>query len=183
MKTKTIIGWIFFLIIIDQIIKIIINTYFLETEFNIIPTILEFKPTFNGHHSWVNSMLYNKFQINIGLLPHIILFILIEIIILAIYFFYKKNIYFHTKLLDIALIFQLTGAICAFIGNLIWEKGTLDYIYLKPLFVFDLKDVYINCSVVLFIVFFEKNRNQIKNVKMRDFFSHVKGLFNRQENM
>ena len=183
MKTKTIIGWVLFLIIIDQIIKIIINTYFLETEFNIISTILEFKPTFNGHHSWVNSMLYNKFQINIGLLPHIILFILIEIIIFVIYFFYKKNINGSTKLLDLALIFQLAGAACAFIGNLIWEKGTLDYIYLKPLFVFDLKDVYINCSIVLFIIFFEKNRKHIKNVKIRDFFSLVKGLFDKQENM
>ena len=180
MKTQKIILWIFLLIIIDQAIKIIINTCFLETTFNIIPAVLEFKPTFNTHHSWVNSLLYNKFQINIGLWPHIILFLIAEIIMLTIYVLLRKTIHNNTKSLDITFIFQFAGVICAFIGNLIWDKGTLDYIYLKPLFVFDLKDVYINCFVVLLLVYMYKNRSQVRTVKTRDIFPCVKSLLKRK---
>ena len=182
MKIRTITGWIIFLIIIDQTIKIIIHTFFLETTFDIIPSLFEFKPSFNGHHSWVNSLLYKHFQINIGLWPHIILFLLIEILFFTVYTFFRKNIYGNTKLLDIAFIFQFAGAICAFIGNLIWEKGTLDYIYLKPLFIFDLKDIYLNCCLVLFLVYMHKSRTQTKTLKTRDLSSHIKNWFNRQEN-
>ncbi len=173
MKVRTIISWVFVLIIIDQAIKIIINTFFLETRFEIIPSLLEFKPVFNGHHSYVNSLLYNKYHINIGLWPHIILFLFLEIIVLIFYSCFK-NISNKTKLLDIALIFQLAGWVCALIGNLIWEKGTLDYIYLKPLFVFDLKDVYMNCFVVLFLIYTNKNRVQISTLKIRDIIIHTK---------
>jgi len=179
MKAKTIISWASLLIIIDQAIKIVINTFFLETRFEIIPSLFEFKPVFNIHHSYFNSLLYNKYQINIGLLPHIILFLFAGVIMFMLYNILKKNISNNAKLLDIAIIFALAGFFCGLSGNLIWKKGTLDYIYLKPLFVFDLKDIYINCFAVLFLVYFLKNKPQIDAIKTKDTISYVKNMFNK----
>ena len=164
MKVKQIIFWTFLLIVIDQTIKIIINSFFLETQFKIIPSLLEFKPTFNDKHSYVNWLLNKNFNINLGLWFHIILFLFLQIIILVFYGYFRNKISKNKKLLDIALIFQIAGYICAIIGNLIWEKGTLDYIYLKPLFVFDIKDLYINCFTILFLVYVIKNKNEMKNI-------------------
>ena len=79
MKIRIVILCIFILIAIDQAIKIIINIYFLEYQFEIIPSLLEFKPTFNDKHSWVNSLLNKNFGLNVGLLPHVILYIFIGV--------------------------------------------------------------------------------------------------------
>ena len=149
-------------------LKIIINSFFLDVRFDIIPSLFEFKPTFNDKHSYVNSLLYKNFNIDIGLWFHIILFLFEEIILLTLYGYFRNNISENKKLLDVAIIFQITGYICALIGILIWKKGTLDFIYLKPLFIFDLKDLYVNCFVILFLVYAYKNRVQIRSVYVRD---------------
>src|SRR5690554_7262375 len=70
MKTRNIIAWILILIFTDQTIKILINVYFGNVHFEIIPSLLEFKPTFNERHSWVNNLLDDNFGINAGLIPH-----------------------------------------------------------------------------------------------------------------
>lgn len=57
MKTRTVILRILFLIAIDQAIKIIINNYFLDCQCVIIPSLLEFKPTFNIDHQSFFFML------------------------------------------------------------------------------------------------------------------------------
>ncbi|MDR1169287.1 MAG: hypothetical protein LBK97_00440 [Prevotellaceae bacterium] len=58
--------------------------------------------------------------------------------------------------------------LCALSGNLLWEKGVLDYVYLKPLFVFDLKDIYVDVFICLFLVYALNNRKQLKNIKLFD---------------
>ena len=178
MKARTIILWIFILIIIDQIIKIVIYSFFFETHFEIIPSLFEFKPIFNDKHSYLNVLLNKKFSIDLGLWFHMGLFLFGEIIFLAFYFYMRKNITGNKTLLDIVIIFQSAGLICGLIGNLIWEKGTLDYIYLKPLFIFDLKDLYLNCFAVLFLVYLHKNRFQTKTIKLKDIILNIKESIN-----
>jgi hypothetical protein len=171
MKVQTIIIWIFILIIADQAIKIIINSFFLESQFDIIPSLFEFRPSFNDKHTYVNSLIHRKFNVYIGLWPHIIMFLLIEVVFFILYSYLRNNILQRKKLLDISFIFQMAGIICALIGNLIWKNGTLDYIYLKPLFIFDLKDLYLNCFAIMFLIYFHKNKTQIKRIKMKDVVS------------
>lgn len=173
MKTRKIILWIFILVAVDQIIKIFINLFFLENHFEIIPSLIEFKPIFNDKHSYLNVLLNNKFNIDIGLFAHLISFLILEIIVLSMYSFFRKNISKYKKLLDTAFIFQISGLICALIGNLIWKKGTLDYLYLIPLFVFDLKDLYNNVFVILFLIYTNRNINEIKILKIKDMVSHI----------
>jgi len=173
-KTKKIISWIFLLVILDQATKIIINSFFMETHFEIIPSLFEFKPTFNDKHSYLNDLLYKHFNINLGLLFHVILFLFIGIIVFTFYSYCRSNIVENKKLLDAAFIFFTAGFLCALIGNLIWEKGTLDFIYLKPLFVFDLKDLYINCCFISLFIYALKNDNQIRAIKIKNVIYYIK---------
>ena len=162
MKTRSIISWILILIVIDQSIKIVINTYFLDYQFDIIPSFMEFKPTFNVKHSWVNTLINDNFGLNVGLLPHVILYIFIGIFIAAYFSYMRSKIFNNKKLIDASMIFLYAALVCALIGNLIWKNGTLDYIYLKPLFVFDLKDIYPDFGIALFVIYVIKNRVQLK---------------------
>ena len=181
MSTQKIIFGVFILTIVDQVVKIIINNFFFECQFEIIPSLFEFKPIFNDKHSYVNDLLYKNFNINMGLWFHIVLFLFIEFVILTLYFNFKKIISKNQKLLDLALVFQLAGVVCALLGNLVWKEGTLDFIYLKPLFVFDFKDLYIDCFVVLFMIYVHKNYNEIKMIKMKDMTLDLKHLLKKEQ--
>ena len=44
------IQWVIVLVLIDSAIKIIINGYFLDVRFDIIPNLFEFRPKFNDHY-------------------------------------------------------------------------------------------------------------------------------------
>lgn len=167
MKVRNIICWIIVLVILDQTVKLFIYHNYLDLRFDIIPSILEFRPTFNTKHSYVNSLLYNNFGFDAGFWPHIILFIIIEIVFLFLYLYLRNNTQ-KNRLLDIAFIFQTAGILCAYAGNILWREGTLDFIFLKPLFVFDLKDLYLNCFLVLFLMFYLKNQKRLNEVKIKD---------------
>jgi hypothetical protein len=178
MKARNIIAWIFILITIDQTIKILINIYFGNVHFEIIPSLIEFKPTFNERHSWVNNLLDDNFGVNVGLIPHVILYILIGIFIPMLFSYFRNNINADKILIDIAIIFMMAAVFGALIGNIIWKNGTLDYIYLKPWFVFDLKDLYSNLGVITFLIYAFKNRGQLEKftqgMKIRDVYIDTK---------
>ncbi|MBL7935177.1 MAG: signal peptidase II [Bacteroidia bacterium] len=162
MKTRNIIMWILILIIIDQAIKILIHNFYGEINFDIISSLIEFKPTFNAKYSWVNSLLDKHLGINTGLVPHVILYLIIGVIIPTVFSYFRNKIASDKKMIDVATIFIMAAIVCALLGNIAWTKGTLDYIYLKPLFVFDLKDVYIDFGLVLFLIYVFKNRTQLE---------------------
>ncbi len=186
MKTQTIITWILILVIIDQMIKIIIYNFYGEINFEIIPSLIEFKPTFNVKHSWINSLLNKYFGINVGFLPHVILYLLIGILVPMYFSYFRNKVTYNKKLIDTATIFMMAAILCALIGNIIWKKGTLDFIYLKPFFVFDLKDVYSDFGVVIFLVYALKNRKHleqsIKGVKIIEVFMETKNRFKVRRN-
>ena len=60
MKTRNIILLIVLLVLIDQGVKLIIYTSFMNTNFEIIPKILDFQPTFNSKYSFVNDSVYKN---------------------------------------------------------------------------------------------------------------------------
>ena len=175
MKTQTIIAWILILVFIDQTIKIIIYNFYGEIHFEIIPSLIEFKPTFNVKHSWVNGLLNKNFGINVGFLPHVILYLLIGILVPMYFSYFRNKVAYNKKLIDTATIFMMAAILCALIGNIIWKKGTLDFIYLKPFFVFDLKDVYSDFAVVVFLIYAFKNRNRLTgSMRIRDVYLDTK---------
>lgn len=181
MKFRTILLYIIVFITIDQVIKIVINAFFVDYKFDIISSFIEFKPTFNDKHSYVNVLLNRNFGLNIGLLPHIFIFLVIGAVLFLCLIYLKNNIKRKIILLDTSIIFLYAGICCAFIGNLIWKNGTLDYIYLKPLFVFDLKDVYLDLGIALFFIYTANNWKQLKHVKTRDIFLYARKILSNKK--
>ena len=146
------------LIIIDQVIKIIINNNFFDKRFCILPHLLYFEPMFNRQYSWINSML----ELGIGKYVHISL---VEIITILIYLFYKyiNEKFGNKKIINIMYAFIFSGAMCSLIDKIFWN-GSLDYILVNGHFTFDLKDVYINifnCLLILVLLLKNKVLKQI----------------------
>lgn len=126
------------LIMIDQGIKLIIYKYFLDTRFDILSPVLEFYPKFNANYSYViKDLLHMELS---GVLY--VLFILV-IQILAIHLYVKKRKCTESFLLDFVFILFEAGYLSALFSYIFWGKGCLDFIYLKGLFIFDLKDIYL----------------------------------------
>ena len=172
MKIRTLIKWLIVLALIDSAIKIIINQYFLDVRFDIIPNLFEFRPKFNDHYSYVNHL----FGLGMGFWTHVVIFCFLPVILLVLYDMFSV-IPNDLKLFDTAFVFCLAGYICGVIGLV--TGGCLDYIYLKPLFIFDLKDLYMNCFEVLLFIFLIKNRKSLKSVKTKKLPEHFRSIFKK----
>jgi lipoprotein signal peptidase len=142
-------------------------------RFEIIPSLLEFDPTFNDKYNYLNALLNFYLHINIPFGVLITAF-LIGLIVMIVIYDYLKSIAKKTKLLNLTFILGISGSSCTLIGWLFWEKGVLDYIYLKPLCIFDLKDLYINCFVCLLLVFLHKHKKQWQSDSTRNMINHMK---------
>lgn len=168
-----------FLIAIEQGIKLVINANYLENNDKILEGILYFNPMFNRDYSWFNSML----KLGIGKWFHIAFVGVVLLGIVLFYFFMNKDKK-TSKLVDTMFSFIVGGAFCSFVDKVFWD-GSLDYILVKGYFTFDLKDVYINVFIGLFILLLLLNYNHIKDVDenklIKDYFSYVKGLFKREK--
>lgn len=125
------------LTLIDQYIKIYISNNLINKSFKIFSDMVEFKPHLNTSYSWLNSL--SNFVI--GLLPHIIVNIMILFISILVFDFIRQK-QKEDRITNLIFIFLFAGVICSLIDRIFWG-GSLDYIYLRGLFIFDLKDVYI----------------------------------------
>jgi signal peptidase II len=152
---------VFFLIVIEQFIKLVININFLDKRFAIFPPLLYFEPMFNRRYSWINSML----QIGDGKWMHIII-VSIMTILIFLFYNYLSNKLGNIRIINAMFAFIFSGAVCSLIDKIFWN-GSLDYILVNGLFTFDLKDVYINIfnGLLLILIFFKNETlNKINDV-------------------
>ena len=89
-KTKIIL-WILLLTTIDQLIKLVIHAYYMDVRFEIIPSLFEFAPVFNSNYSYINDLLNKKLNIDIGFIPHIVLYVVLQLVVVNIYIPLKSN--------------------------------------------------------------------------------------------
>lgn len=176
MKIRTVALLALFLIVLDQAVKLLINAYYFDVTFSIIPSLLEFRPTFNDKHSYVNVLLNQHLGIHVGLIPHIILFVAIQFVMIVLFGYFRDNLK-NSPILGVAFAFQMAAMVCAFLGNLVWKQGTLDFIYLVPLFIFDLKDLYSDCFVLLFLIYVYSVKKPLEKVQLSDVIIYAKRLF------
>lgn len=146
------------LIVVEQGIKIVINSRYLDENLPILNPWIYFSPMFNRSYSWFNSML----QLGIGKWAHVII---VTVMLILIYLFYKflNQRSKTTRLVDAAFAFIFAGAACSWIDKVFWN-GSLDYIALKGLFTFDLKDVYINIFNGLLILMILTNHKGFRQM-------------------
>jgi signal peptidase II len=110
-----------------------------------------------------------------GFAFHVILVSLLLIMSFLIYgFIQMKKADF--LIIKIAFVFLYSGLICALIDIIFWG-GSLDYIWLKAYFTFDLKDSYINTFEILMAIAIIKYHRIILGFKSKEFFNYCSVKF------
>jgi len=154
---------VMFLMTADQGIKLYIYNNLMDKSFNIIDDLVYFKPVINTKLSWVNSLL----DLGIGFIPQVLLNSLLIFIVLYVYKYYKTK-YQVSRVICFSYIFFLAGAFCSLTDKIFWG-GSLDYIGLKGLFIFDAKDIYLTvCEVLIimtYILYSIKNSHKRSSIK------------------
>ena len=170
MRIRTVILWIIILVATEQIIKLVISLNYRDINLEIIPSLVDFKPTLNNKtFYWLGLM-----NIDVGRWARLATSIII-LGVLCLFYLYLKRTLQNRKWLDIAFIFGSAGVLCSLSDN-IFFGGSWDYVYLKPLFIFDLKDIYMDCFSVFSLICCHRNRTEINNIKMKDITFFLRSL-------
>jgi signal peptidase II len=156
----------------DQIIKIIVKNYYGVT-IPIIEKILYFMPKLNNKYSWINSL----FDLGLGKAVHIIFAgVLLFIAYFGFEYYYMKK--GQSNIMCLMETFLVSGALCSLIDKIFWN-GSLDYIFLKGFFVFDLKDCYITTFEIAAFILIAKNWKNISKISEKEllisYFGFIKG--------
>lgn len=151
------------LIVIDQAIKIIIHKYFfIKDKIKIVDGILYFKPVINTKLSYISS----KFNIETNRITALIITILIIYLIIMLRFYFNNKIANKSAIAGVDIL--ISSSVCAFIDRLFWG-GSLDYIYLKNMFIMDLKDIYAFIAAILMLIFIQTNKDEVKRFRLTKF--------------
>lgn len=165
-------------VLLDQAVKLYISSNHMDKSFNILFDFVSFAPVLNTKYSWVN----NLFDLGIGKTIHILINIGLSALIILVYSFIGRC-YNRTRLTEAAFLFIIAGSVCSLTDKLFWN-GSLDYIQLKGLFIFDLKDVYITVFEVIIIamlVFNYKNLAKVNEKQVvKEFAGYIGKLIRRQ---
>jgi signal peptidase II len=166
-KLKTI-GPVLLLVLIDQAIKIYISNNLMNKKFYIFNNILGFKPYINLEYSWLNSIS----NLGISFLTHVVFNTLILLISFVVFRFIKVK-YNEDKIVNGSFIFLFAGELCSLIDKIGWG-GSLDYILLKGLFIFDLKDVYVSLFEVTVVLCFLFNYKGLRKSNDKMIYNEIK---------
>ncbi len=162
---------VFILVSLDQILKIVVKNYFMDSEFDIIKNILSIQPSFIRAHSWLNSL----FDLKIGMTVYVICIIIVLVVSFFIYGFLKKKKADNLPI-ELMFLFFYSGTICSLIDKIFW-RGSLDYIFLKGFFIFDLKDVYLSLFEISLIVGVIINFKDLNKFQFKGFWKYVLDRF------
>jgi hypothetical protein len=119
----TIILWTIVLVVVEQVIKLIISTYYQDINFEIIPSLFEFKPTFNDKSFYWASVL---FHINVGRWARLVIGSII-LVILYLFYRYMKTLLKQEVLIDVACIFAFAGVMCSVCDNIFFVEVGIIY--------------------------------------------------------
>lgn len=167
------------LILLDQIVKLYIKHNLMGTDIDILGDFIGFKPKINTDYSWINSMG----QLGIGLIAHIITNVVLLLISIILYdFIYTKYTMYRLARLNFCFVFA--GAFCSLIDKIAWG-GSLDFIWLKGFFIFDVKDIYLTCFEVITIsmlIFNYKGLRKLnEKVLFKDLGAYIKLRFIKEQ--
>lgn len=175
---KKIFVYSLFFISADLIIKIIIyKNNFMNADVYIIGELVAFTPVFNEKISWLAS----KLNINMGFAVHLVIrFLILFCSIIIFTNVIKKHTINFTILIGTA--FWFSGIVCAILDQIIFSTS-LDYIRIKDIFIFDLKDMYLaifELIVLLKCITFisiKENRLRLYKTSDKEFFKILAAYF------
>lgn len=154
---------------IDQLVKYIVNRFFFQTVFEIIPGILAFRPVHNTDMSWFGSL---GLQIFANYYVTVIINLLIFIIAIVLYRYIYVNMEVRGKLTQTIFIFLFAAILCSTIDRIFWG-GSIDYIRLEGFFTFDIKDCYMTAFIILFIVSYFKYQKEWNKFNVKTFIKEI----------
>lgn len=156
MKIRKIVLFAITLVVIDQVIKLVISANYRDVNIEIIPSLLEFKPTLNNKSFYWFAIM----GIDVGRWSRLLVGFFGLSLLSLLHYQMRKKIK-NAKWWDAGFTFGFAGILCSMCDN-IFFGGSWDFIYLKPLFIFDMKDLYLNCFVILILVSSYKNKEKLK---------------------
>lgn len=159
-----------FLILIDQFIKIIISSSFMQYDFDIIGNVLRFSPVINTNLSWAGNFV-NIFSIPLFTISFNLIALYIFISGYALYKAKRSTISLSVKVI---MICGIAGCLCSLIDKLFWG-GSLDFIQIPNFFIFDLKDCYLSVAGILFVILGILNS---KEISVKEYFHFCYNKFN-----
>lgn len=169
---------IFVLVLIDQITKIVVNSFFKEKSFRFLYGKL-------GFEVYLNKYYMSIFNSNLGLnLSTLILtFInLITLIFLVSFYLYIIKSNSLNKVLRLSLILIISANICSIIDKVFWG-GSLDFIVFFG-YIIDIKDILLYLGVLSFgIIYIYKyeirkiDMKDVEDLKFENYFKYIKSIF------
>lgn len=141
-------AFIFGLVAIDQMIKLIIARNFFDADVVLLPGILFFRPIQNTNLSWIASILEYKVPVLLMIATQ-----LFALIIVNLSYRYFSYLWIEgKKFLNRMLIFLIAGIFCSFIDVAFWG-GSVDFVRLFDWFTFDFKDIYLDIGIAFLLLF------------------------------
>ena len=162
------------LVLIDQTVKIVISKVFMKCEFDIIPKMLRFNPELNTHLSYGG----NFFKLLSNPFVTILLNILALFLFLSGYMLYQAKRVHTSFLVKMIMICGIAGGLCSLIDQLFWG-GSLDFLQIPTLFIFDLKDCYLTVAEVIFVVIGILHSREIS---VKEYLHFCCNKFNEEKN-
>lgn len=144
------------LVLIDQTVKIVISKVFMKCEFDIIAKVLRFNPELNTRLSYAG----NFFELLSSPFVTILLNVFVLFLFLSGYMLYQAKRAHTSFWVKMIMICGISGCLCSLIDKLFWG-GSLDFLQIPTLFIFDLKDCYLTVAEVIFVVIGILNSKEI----------------------
>lgn len=160
---------IILLVLTDQIVKYLVSNDIGKTD-KILP-YLYYNPVYNSKGSYILSFIPVDIDIDI---PYITFMYIIPLSFLFLLYRFLKLNGFHGSLFETSFILLFAGSISAAISMICWKDGCLDFIYIKGLFIFDIKDIFITVGAIVFLYFYFKNREKINMFTINDIVNSIK---------
>ena len=146
-KVKSFVIPVLLLALIDQTVKMVISKTFMQCEFDIIGDVLRFHPELNTHLSYAGNFI----EILSSPLVTILLNILALFLFLSGYMLYLEKRTRTSFSVKTIMICGIAGCLCSLTDKLFWG-GSLDFLQIPTLFIFDLKDCYLTIAETIFVV-------------------------------
>ena len=144
------------LVLIDQMVKIVISKVFMKYEFDIIAKVLRFNPELNTRLSYAG----NFFELLSSPFVTILLNVFVLFLFLSGYMLYQAKRAHTSFWVKMIMICGISGCLCSLIDKVFWG-GSLDFLQIPTLFIFDLKDCSLTVAEVIFVVIGILNSKEI----------------------
>ena len=159
------------LIFFDQIIKVFIGLFLMDSDFDIIGKILRFSPVQNTNLSYGGNFI----SILSNLWVMVLLNILVILLLISGYFFYKTKRQYTSCSVKVIITCGVAGTLCSLLDKVLWG-GSLDFLQIPNIFTFDLKDSYLTVAEVIFVIIGILHN---KEISVKEYISFCYGRLRR----